>query len=89
MRSGEEVTKTTEETTKAVEEGTAATADPAVAWAMGASSRQVGQDWWRQGRFDDGVIRQGTRDALSRTVAITARRARLAKATAYSGGHCG
>ena len=44
IRSGEEVTETTEETTNAVEEATTSTADPAVAWARGASSRQVGQD---------------------------------------------
>ena len=40
---------------------------------MGASSRQVGQYRRRRGRFNDGVIRQGTRDASSRTVAITAK----------------
>ena len=64
---------TTEETTKAVEEVTAAPADPAVAWAMGASNRQVEEDRRRRGRFNDGVIRHGTRDASSCTVAITAK----------------
>ena len=36
--------ETIEEITEDAEEATAATADPAVAWARGPSSRQVGQD---------------------------------------------
>ena len=52
--------ETTEETVEAVEEATAATADPVVVWARGASSQQVGQDRWRQGRSDNDSIGQGT-----------------------------
>ena len=46
------------------EKATAATADPAVIWARGASSRQVGQDRWRQGRSGDGARDAGTRLVL-------------------------
>ena len=50
-------------------------------WARSLAAREI----WR---WLDHQARE-TRDVSSRTVAITARRARLVKATAYLGGHCG